>query len=660
MVAEIGQFALILALMISVAQASIPLFGAKRGDAHFMAFANTAAIAQCAFVLLAFVALARAFATTDLSLRVVVMHSNSAMPMLYKLTAVWGNHEGSLLLWVLILTLFGAALAAGGSNLPATLKARVLAVQGMISAAFLALMIFTSNPFARVFPTPADGNELNPLLQDIGLAIHPPFLYLGYVGFSVTFAFAIAALIEGKVDASWARFVRPWVLAAWCLLTVGITLGSFWAYYELGWGGWWFWDPVENASFMPWIVGTALLHSALVVERRQTLVVWTVLLAILTFSLSLVGTFLVRSGLLTSVHAFATDPSRGIGVLAILIVATGGGLTLFTLRAGKFDQPVAFAPVSREGGLILNNIFLVAAAGTVFVGTFYPLVVELLGPDKISVGPPYFNLTFVPLMIPLLVAVAIGPMLRWKRDSLWRALQQLRLPAVLAIISAVALFVAGQGAHPLASMGIGLAVWLVTASLAALVHRLRLFTVPWQRSVELLLNTPRSTFGMVLAHAGLGLAVAGITCVSAFQQEEILSMAPGDQVTVAGYEFTFDRIERLSGDNFSAEQGQFSVTRKGREVASMVSERRFYPVSRTTTTEAGIKVVALSNLYAVIGAPNERGLWVVRLYYHPLALLIWLGPLTMAFGGFVSLSDRRFRVGAPQRSASRPRQVAAL
>jgi cytochrome c-type biogenesis protein CcmF len=463
MVAEIGQFALVLALMIALAQSVVPLIGARRGETQLMSFADVAALVQFGFVIIAFAALVRAFMVTDLSLRVVVMHSNSAMPMLFKVTGVWGNHEGSLLLWVLILTLFGAALGLRGDNLPATLKARVLAVQGMISAAFLALMIFTSNPFARVSPAPADGQELNPLLQDVGLAIHPPFLYLGYVGFSVTFAFAIAALIEGRVDASWARFVRPWVLAAWCFLTIGITLGSFWAYYELGWGGWWFWDPVENASFMPWIVGTALLHSALVVERRQTLIVWTVLLAILTFSLSLVGTFLVRSGLLTSVHAFATDPSRGMGVLAILFAATGGGLILFAMRAGKFDKPAVFAPVSREGGLILNNIFLVVAAGTVFVGTFYPLVIEVLGPDKISVGPPYFNQTFVPLMIPLLVAVAVGPILRWKRDSLRRALGQLRPPAAVALVVAAAVFVAGGGAHPFAAAALGLAAWLVAA-----------------------------------------------------------------------------------------------------------------------------------------------------------------------------------------------------
>ncbi|WP_370160308.1 heme lyase CcmF/NrfE family subunit [Limimaricola soesokkakensis] len=659
MVAEIGLFALVLALMIALAQSVVPLIGAKRGETQLMSFADAAAVVQLGFVVIAFAALVRAFMVTDLSLRVVVMHSNSAMPMLFKVTGVWGNHEGSLLLWVLILTLFGAALGLRGDNLPATLKARVLAVQGMISAAFLALMIFTSNPFARVSPAPADGQELNPLLQDVGLAIHPPFLYLGYVGFSVTFAFAIAALIEGKVDASWARFVRPWVLAAWCFLTIGITLGSFWAYYELGWGGWWFWDPVENASFMPWIVGTALLHSALVVERRQTLIVWTVLLAILTFSLSLVGTFLVRSGLLTSVHAFATDPSRGMGVLAILFAATGGGLVLFAMRAGSFDRPAVVAPVSRDGGLILNNIFLVVAAGTVFVGTFYPLVVELLGPDKISVGPPYFNQTFVPLMIPLLVAVAVGPILRWKRDSLRRALGQLRPPAAVALVVALAVFVAGGGAHPFAAAAFGLAAWLVAASLWALALWVRLFREPWRRSATLARKVPRSVYGMVMAHAGLGLLVAGITGVTAFQEERILSMSPGDRVALAGYEVSLDRVEQLNGENFIAEQGQFTIERDGEPFAAMTSERRFYTVSRNTTTEAGIRAVVLSNLYVAIGEPNDGGQWVVRLYHHPLALLIWLGPLSMAAGGFVSLSDRRMRIGAPQRSLRRPQGVEA-
>jgi len=659
MAAEIGQYALILSLMIALLQSAVPLVGAYRRDLHLMAFGSAAAVVQFAFVALAFGCLSYAFLNSDFSLRVVVMHSNSAMPTIFKLAATWGNHEGSLLLWILILAGFGAALALGGRNLSDSLKARVLAIQGMIAVGFLALMIFTSNPFARVYPAPADGQELNPLLQDFGLAIHPPFLYLGYVGFSVTFAFAIAALIEGKVDASWARFVRPWVLAAWCFLTIGITLGSYWAYYELGWGGWWFWDPVENASFMPWIVGTALLHSSLVVERRQALVVWTVLLAILTFSLSLIGTFLVRSGVLTSVHAFASDPSRGFGVLMILVLAAGGGLTLFSIRAQKLGSPVLFSPVSREGGLVLNNILLVTAAGTVFLGTFYPLFFEMLTGDKISVGAPFFNKTFVPIMIPLLLVVVLGTVMRWKRDKIGRAVQGLRIPAGVAVITIIALLVGGKGAHPYAAVSLGLGVWLVAGTLTGLISRFRLLQVPLRRSLSLATNTPRAIYGMVLAHAGLGLAVIGITMVSTFGQERILAISPGETIPIAGFEFKLDRISRYNGVNYEAEKALFEVTRNGRPFAAMSSERRFYPVSASVTTEAGIRPVFLSNLYVAIGERNDRVQWVVRIYYHPFALLIWIGPLMMAFGGFVSLSDRRFRVGAPQKSPVPPKPVGA-
>ncbi|WP_372604447.1 heme lyase CcmF/NrfE family subunit [Actibacterium sp.] len=649
MAAELGQFALILSLFVAILQSVLPIWGAHRGERHLMGFGTLSALVLALLLILAFGCLAYGFVTTDVSLRAVVMHSNSAMPLLFRFSGTWGNHEGSLLLWVLILALFGGALALGGRSMPATLKARVLAVQGMIATGFLALMVFTSNPFARVFPAPADGQELNPLLQDVGLAFHPPFLYLGYVGFSVTFAFAIAALIEGRIDAAWARYVRPWVLAAWCFLTIGITLGSYWAYYELGWGGWWFWDPVENASFMPWIVGTALLHSALVVERRQALVVWTVLLAILAFSLSIVGTFLVRSGLLTSVHAFATDPARGVGVLMILIAATGGGLTLFSMRAGRFNQPVLFSPISREGGLVLNNILLVTAAGTVFLGTFYPLIVEMMGPDKISVGAPYFNRTFVPIMVPLLLAVSVGGVLRWKRDNLGAALKRLRGPAVLAIAALVAVYVGTGFMHPFAAGGIGLSVWLVLGALIPLLQRLRLSEVPLRRSLILFLTTPRATLGMVAAHIGLGLAVAGITCVAAFDSEEIAAIAPGQALNIAGYEVTLDRVKRLRGDNYQAEQAQFTVTKGGMPFTSFSSERRFYPVSGRATTEAGIDAHLLTNLYVALGDPDDRGRWVVRLYHHPLALLIWIGPLVMAFGGLISLTDRRFRVGAPTR-----------
>ncbi len=654
MEAEIGQFSLVLALVISAVQAIVPHIGAQRRDLNMIAFANYAACMQFLFVAVAFSCLTYGFVTSDFSMLIVTMNSNSTMPDLFKFTAVWGNHEGSLLLWILILTLFGVAVALTGRNLPITLKARVLAIQSAIAFGFLALIIFTSNPFERMFPAAIDGQELNPLLQDIGLAIHPPFLYLGYVGFSITFAFAVAALIEGRIDASWARFVRPWVLAAWCFLTIGITLGSYWAYYELGWGGWWFWDPVENASFMPWLVGTALLHSALVMERRQALVVWTLLLAILTFSLSLIGTFIVRSGVLTSVHAFASDPTRGIGVLLLLLLTTGGALTLFAMRSQKFSHPVVFKMISREGGLVFNNIILLTAAGTVFLGTFYPLFVDMIGPEKISVGAPYFNQTFVPLMIPLLLAVVIGSFLRWKRDTFWAAFQRARTPAVLAVLSVIVLIALGGGKHILAACGLGIALWLVLGSIAILIQRIKLFKGPFSRSISLARNTPRSVYGMVFAHMGLGLAVAGITCVSAWEQERIVMMSPSEEVEIAGYVIQLQMVDLINGANYEAERGSFLVKKDGQIVTLMSSERRFFTVSQRVTTEAGIYMHSLSNLYISVGEPNESGQWVVRIYHHPLALLIWIGPLIMAFGGFVSLSDRRFRIGAPKRASVAP------
>ncbi len=652
MTAETGQFALILAMMVSAALAVVPMYGAWRRDGRLMAFARPAALIQLLLIVLAFGLLARAFLRSDFSLAVVAINSNSAMPTLYRFTAVWGNHEGSLLLWVLILSIFGAAVATLGRNLPETLRSRVVAIQGMIATGFLALIVFTSNPFSRMHPAPPDGQELNPLLQDFGLAVHPPFLYLGYVGFSITYAFAIAALLEGKVDVAWARYVRPWVLAAWVFLTIGITLGSYWAYYELGWGGFWFWDPVENASFMPWLVGTALLHSALVVERRQALVVWTVLLAIFTFSLSLIGTFLVRSGVLTSVHAFASDPARGIGVLLLLVLATGGGLSLFALRAGTFRSRAVFSLVSREGGLVLNNIVLITAAGTVFLGTFYPLIVEMLGPDKISVGAPYFNRTFVPLMVPLFMAVVIGSFLRWKRDRLANAARKALWPALAALAVALAIALTGQGRHVIAGLFLGLGIWLVLGSLAILSSRMNLGRVSMARAWQLLRGTPRATIGMALAHAGIGLAVIGITTTSAWDEEHILAMARGDTVQVAGYDVTLGKMELLNGPNYQAERGSFTITRDGRPFATITSERRFYPVAGRVTTEAGIRAIWLSNLYIAIGEANDGGRWVARIYYHPLVLLIWLGPLLMALGGLVSLSDRRLRIGVPRRRAA--------
>jgi cytochrome c-type biogenesis protein CcmF len=649
LIAETGHFALILTFTLALAQAVVPMAGAQLGDARLMRFGSAAATGQMVFLIVAFAALIASYVNSDFSLLNVAENSNSAMPLIYKVTATWGNHEGSMLLWVLILALFGAAVAIFGDNLPAPLKARALAVQGMVGAGFLAFILFTSNPFTRLDPAVPDGQDLNPLLQDVGLAVHPPFLYLGYVGFSMAFSFSVAALIEGKVDASWARWVRPWVLAAWCFLTIGITLGSFWAYYELGWGGWWFWDPVENASFMPWLTGTALLHSALVVERRQTLVNWTILLGILTFSLSLIGTFLVRSGVLTSVHSFALDPARGVFVLGLIALTSGGALALYAYRAPALKAGTPFAPVSRESSLVLNNVLLVSAGATVFIGTFYPLVIEATSSDKISVGPPFYNLTFVPMMIPLLVVMAVGPMLKWKRDRIRDGLAKLMRPAIVAGVGVVAILIATFGAHALAAFGFGLAIWVIVGSLAILAHRVRLWQVPFATSLHLARITPRSVYGLVLAHAGIGIAVAGITAMSAWQQEELRSLPVGGQLDVGGYHVTLKSVTAAAGPNFQAERGLFEVSSNGQLISTLSAERRYYPVRRFQTTEAGIYTNLFTNVYLAIGEKSGNE-WTVRAYYHPLAPWIWFGPIVMALGGFVSLSDRRFRVGAPRRA----------
>jgi cytochrome c-type biogenesis protein CcmF len=649
MVAEIGHFALILALVVALLQATVPLIGAQRQDREAMAFGSYAAITQFLFIATAFGCLVHAFVTSDFSVLVVANNSHTLKPMLYKVAGVWGNHEGSMLLWVLILAVFGAAVAAAGANLPETLKANTLAVQGMISLGFLTFILFTSNPFARLDPAPADGNGLNPILQDPGLAFHPPFLYLGYVGFSIAFSFSAAALIEGKVDACWARWVRPWVLAAWCFLTIGIALGSAWAYYTLGWGGWWFWDPVENASFMPWLAGTALLHSALVVERRNALASWTILLGIFTFTLSLIGTFLVRSGVLTSVHAFASDPARGVFILLLIVLATGGSLVLYAIRMPGLKQGSPFSIISRESSLTLNNVILSVACATVFLGTFYPLIVDLLGRDKISVGPPYYNITFLPIMVPLLIAMSVGPMLKWKRDSLKEALGRLRPAAIAAGLAFAGVLIATFGKHALAAFGMALAAWLVVGSLLNLALRLRVGTVPFATSVNIARTLPRAFFGLVLAHAGMGLTVMGITGMTTWASETIQVVKPGGTLSLAGYDVKFAALKNVQGPNYEAEHAIFDVTRNGRHVTELVSERRFYPVREQQTAVAGIRTNLLSNIYIVLGDPNGPGGYAVRLYHHPLVPWIWIGALVMAFGGFVSLSDRRFRIGMPQR-----------
>ncbi|MFM2129105.1 MAG: hypothetical protein RL477_651, partial [Pseudomonadota bacterium] len=541
MINEAGHFALIVATLIAAYQCVVPLIGAARGDGRLMNSGRAAAIAQFVFVAAAFFGLMHAFAVSDFSVVNVAQNSHSAKPMLYKVAGVWGNHEGSMLLWVLILALFGAAVAAFGRNLPPALRARVLAVQGMIGFAFLLFILATSNPFLRADPAPVDGRGLNPILQDPGLAFHPPFLYLGYVGFSVAFAFAVAALIEGRVDAAWARWVRPWTLAAWCALTLGIALGSWWAYYELGWGGFWFWDPVENASFMPWLAGTALLHSAIVVEKRDALKSWTILLAILTFILALMGTFLVRSGVLTSVHTFASDPGRGLFILALLLLAAGGSLGLYAWRAPALRTGGLFAPVSREGGLVLNNLLLATATATVLLGTLYPLILEALDAGKVSVGAPYFNLTFVPIMAPLIAAMGVGPMLAWKRGDLMGVLARLRAAAIVTglVISAAILLNKGP---LMAVLGLGLACWLFTGALTELAERVRLFRAPWRESASRLVHLPRAAVGMTVAHAAMAMIVLGITASASWQSERVLVMAPGDAVEIAGYRVALDRV----------------------------------------------------------------------------------------------------------------------
>ena len=662
MIVEAGHFALALALSVALVQASVPIAGARRGDAAWMAVARPAAIAQFGLVAIAFAALTHAYVASDFSVLNVARNSHSAKPMLYKVSGVWGNHEGSMVLWVLILALFGSAVAVFGGNLPPSLRARALAVQGMIGAGFLLFILLTSNPFERLLPAPVDGRGLNPLLQDPGLAFHPPFLYLGYVGFSMAFSFAVAALIEGRVDAAWARWVRPWTLAAWTFLTAGIALGSWWAYYELGWGGWWYWDPVENASFMPWLAGTALLHSSVVVEKRDTLKGWTVFLAIVTFALSLLGTFLVRSGVLTSVHTFASDPKRGVFILALLVIVIGGSLVLFALRGPALKTGGLFQPISREGGLLLNNLLLTTAAAAVLLGTLYPLLLDAVGGGKVSVGPPFFEAVFIPLMVPLLAVMAVGPFLAWKRGDLVGALARQKAAAVAVVVVALGTWYLFAGGPALAALGMAAAAWLFVGTLTELAGRLRLFRVPLAESLRRLSHLQRSSWGMTVAHAGLAVAVAGMTASSAWKVERIQSMKPGETVTVAGYEFTFEGARQASGPNYVATRGTFAVRRGGEAVATLAPEQRFYPVQGSQTTEAAIRATLLGDLYAVIGeADATGGGFVTRLYFNPLVPWMWVGVLIMVGGGLASLSDRRHRVGAPARrqAAGRARPVGA-
>ena len=645
MLAELGHFTLILAFAVSLVQAIVPLIGAYRRAPGWMAVAEPAANAQFLLIAFSFGALTYAFVTSDFSLSLVTANSHSLKPMLYKVTGVWGNHEGSMLLWVLIVALFGAAVAWFGANLPDTLRARVLAVQAMIGAAFLAFLLFTSNPFLRLAIPPMDGRDLNPLLQDPGLAFHPPFLYLGYVGLSMSFSFAVAALIEGRVDAAWGRWVRPWTLAAWIFLTIGIALGSWWAYYELGWGGFWFWDPVENASFMPWLVAAALLHSAIVVEKRESLKAWTVLLAIVAFGFSLIGAFITRSGIITSVHAFANDPERGVFLLLILAVFMGGALTLFAARAEVMASRGVFSVVSRESGLVLNNILLCVAAFVVFIGTIWPLVAELAFDRKLSVGAPFFNLAFTPFMVALGVVLPFGAMLPWKRAKLGRVSRALIPGAVLALALLVLAWAMQTGRSALGPVGLMLGTWLVAGAAVDLWSR----TGRGADRLGRLRRLPRADWGKAVAHAGLGVAMIGIAAMLAWQQEDIRVVDTGDSVEIAGYTLTLDAVNRVEGPNYISTTGEVTLSRNGREIAQLRPEKRFYPVARMPTTEAAIDNGILRDVYVVIGDPQEAGGWAMRSYYKPLANWIWGGSILMALGGVLSLSDRRFRVAAGAR-----------
>ncbi len=642
---ELGRFALALACCLALAQAVLPMIGAGRRDIRLMATAPALALGQLAALAISFACLANAAITDDFSVQNVAENSALAKPLLYKITGIWGNHEGSILLWSLILALCGAAVAGFGRNLPAALRARVIAVLGGVAAGFELFCLLTSNPFDRVWPAPVDGNGMNPLLQDPGLAFHPPILYTGYVGFAVPFAFAVAALIEGRVDAAWGRWVRPWALAAWCFLTCGIALGSWWSYYVLGWGGYWFWDPVENASLLPWLTGTALVHSAVVVEKREAMKIWTVLLAIGTFSLSLSGTFLVRSGILNSVHAFANDPARGVFILGLLGLVIGGSLLLFAVRAPKLSSGGVFAPLSREGALVLNNILLCSICAVVLTGTMYPPFASLLG-ATISVGKPFFDATTIPMTIPLLAAMAIGPMMPWKRAQMAPVLTRLWWASLLGLLAGLVAAFSLKGVLPV--LAFGFAVWVIAGAAADLAHKVQLFRVRPAQSLHRARMLPRAALGAALAHVGAGVTVIGLAGMSQ-AQHKIVEIHAGDSVALAGYRWTLDSIRDVPGPNYLARTATITVTRGGRLVTVLHPSKRSFASQNQSTSEVAIHTNLVSDLYAVLG--DEHGSTaVLRLHDNPLAPWMWLGALVMAIGGGLSLSDRRVRVGAPRRA----------
>jgi cytochrome c-type biogenesis protein CcmF len=632
---ELGQLAATLALAVALIQASVPLLGASRGNLAWMALARPAAQAQAVLVAAAFGCLVYSFVTNDFSVQYVALHSNSALPLQYRVAGAWGGHEGSLLLWCLMLGVWMTAVGLFSGHLPEEMTARVLGVMGIISAGFLAFLLFTSNPFDRLFPSPADGRDLNPLLQDPGMVIHPPMLYMGYVGFSVAFAFAVSALLSGRLDAAWARWSRPWTTVAWCFLTLGIALGSAWAYYELGWGGWWFWDPVENASFMPWLVGTALIHSLAVTEKRGAMRSWTVLLAIVAFGLSLLGTFLVRSGVLTSVHAFAVDPKRGIFILGLFAVLIGGALVLYAWRTARIGLGGDFAPVSRESMLLANNVLLTVSMGAVFLGTIFPLAADALAIGKYSVGPPYFEIVFPALMAPALFLMGVGPLARWKKTTLPELAVLLRWALGVSLAVGLILPFAFGEWHALVGFGLALAAWIAVAGFTSLRKRPR---------------NSRAYWGMLTAHLGVAVFVVGVTLVKGYESDKDLKMRAGDTVELAGYGFRLESVSPVRGPNYTAAQAKIEVSRNGKAVTTMYPERRMYTVAEQVMTEAAIDTGLTRDLYVSLGDPlDDRGTWLVKVQHKPFIDWIWGGCLIMALGGAFAASDRRYRFSVRER-----------
>ena len=656
MIYELGHFALIIALSMALAQSILPLAGAHTGNAAWMALARPSARGQFIFVAIAYACLTHAFVTDDFSVLLAARHSNTALPLVYKLTAVWGNHEGSILLWSLILAGWTLAVSIFSKQLDDRMVARVLGVMGLISCGFLLFTLLTSNPFERLLPAAADGNDLNPLLQDPGMIIHPPMLYMGYVGFVVAFAFAIAALLSGRLDAAWARWSRPWTTVAWCFLTFGIALGSFWAYYELGWGGWWFWDPVENASFMPWLVGTALMHSLAVTEKRGGFKMWTALLAIITFSLSLLGTFIVRSGVLSSVHAFATDPARGVFILGFLALVIGGSLALFAWRAPRVGLGGSFEMVSRESMLLANNVLLLVAAAAVLLGTIYPLVIDALGMGKLSVGAPYFVAVFVPLITPALFLMGVGPMTRWRQSDVVDLAKRLRWAMAVSVASAlIAPFVLGHWT-PMTGLGLLLAAWVASTAVLNLIARVREHPAPG--IMKPLALQPGSYYGMLLAHFGVAVFIVGVTVVSSFQSENDVRMEPGDTATAGGYSFQLESIKPVAGPNYASNQAKLIVSRDGQVVSTLYPERRIYTVSRMAMTEVAIDRSVGRDLYVALGEPVSATAWSIRLHHKPFVNWIWGGCVLMALGGLLAVLDRRYRTKVKVPAANQPSTAA--